>query len=37
MTAFLSLMSYLIADFENQGAHRLAKEFDPDGKRTVGM
>ncbi|KAL1739056.1 P-loop containing nucleoside triphosphate hydrolase protein, partial [Schizophyllum fasciatum] len=24
-------------DFENQGAHRLAKEFDPDGKRTVGV
>ncbi|KAL1690988.1 P-loop containing nucleoside triphosphate hydrolase protein [Schizophyllum commune] len=24
-------------DFENQGAHRLAKENDPDGKRTVGV
>lgn len=24
-------------DFENQGAHRLAKEFDPHGKRTVGV
>ena len=24
------------ADFENQGAHRLAKQFDPEGKRTVG-
>jgi len=25
-----------IADFENQGAHRLAKQYDPDGKRTIG-
>ncbi|KAF9525001.1 P-loop containing nucleoside triphosphate hydrolase protein [Crepidotus variabilis] len=24
-------------DFENQGAHRLAKEHDPDGKRTIGV
>ena len=24
------------ADFENQGAHHLAKSFDPEGKRTVG-
>ncbi|KAI6167303.1 P-loop containing nucleoside triphosphate hydrolase protein [Pisolithus thermaeus] len=24
-------------DFENQGAHHLAKQFDPDGKRTVGV
>ncbi|KAF8434364.1 P-loop containing nucleoside triphosphate hydrolase protein [Boletus edulis BED1] len=24
-------------DFENQGAHTLAKEYDPDGKRTVGV
>lgn len=24
------------ADFEVQGAHRLAKQFDPDGKRTIG-
>ncbi|KIL62474.1 hypothetical protein M378DRAFT_199179 [Amanita muscaria Koide BX008] len=24
-------------DFENQGAHRLAKQFDPEGKRTVGV
>ncbi|KAG6382183.1 hypothetical protein JVT61DRAFT_833 [Boletus reticuloceps] len=27
----------LSADFENQGAHTLAKEYDPDGKRTVGV
>jgi hypothetical protein len=24
-------------DFENQGAHRLAKEKDPEGRRTIGM
>ncbi|KAJ2918308.1 hypothetical protein MD484_g2118, partial [Candolleomyces efflorescens] len=24
-------------DFENQGAHRLAKIHDPDGKRTIGV
>ncbi|KAH9976107.1 P-loop containing nucleoside triphosphate hydrolase protein [Lactifluus volemus] len=24
-------------DFVNQGAHRLAKEFDPDGDRTIGV
>ena len=24
------------ADFENQGAYRLAKLHDPDGKRTIG-
>lgn len=24
------------ADFENQGAHHLAKQYDPDGRRTVG-
>ncbi|TFK33506.1 hypothetical protein BDQ12DRAFT_715805 [Crucibulum laeve] len=24
-------------DFENQGAHRLAKQCDPDGKRTIGV
>jgi len=24
-------------DFENQGAHHLAKSFDPQGKRTVGV
>jgi len=27
----------LIADFENQGAHQLAKQFDPEGKRTIGQ
>jgi hypothetical protein len=25
------------ADFVNQGAHRLAREYDPDGDRTIGM
>ncbi|KAI6107743.1 P-loop containing nucleoside triphosphate hydrolase protein [Pisolithus croceorrhizus] len=24
-------------DFENQGAHHLAKQYDPNGKRTVGV
>ncbi|KAF9476669.1 hypothetical protein BDN70DRAFT_950426, partial [Pholiota conissans] len=24
-------------DFENQGAHRLAKKYDPEGKRTIGV
>ncbi|KAF8911682.1 P-loop containing nucleoside triphosphate hydrolase protein [Gymnopilus junonius] len=24
-------------DFENQGAHRLAKQYDPEGKRTIGV
>jgi hypothetical protein len=28
---------FLLADFENQGAHRLAKEHDPEGKRTIGL
>jgi len=27
----------LTADFENQGAHQLAKQFDPEGKRTIGQ
>jgi hypothetical protein len=27
---------YFTADFENQGAHRLAKQYDPEGKRTIG-
>jgi hypothetical protein len=27
----------IAADFENQGAHRLAKQYDPQGKRTIGM
>ena len=26
-----------IADFENQGAHNIAKQHDPEGKRTIGM
>ena len=26
-----------VADFENQGAHHLAKQHDPEGKRTVGV
>ena len=30
-----SLLSFP-ADFENQGAHRLAKQHDPEGKRTIG-
>ena len=25
-----------IADFENQGAHHMAKQYDPDGERTIG-
>jgi Dynamin central region len=29
--------SSLSADFENQGAHRIAKKYDPEGKRTIGM
>lgn len=24
-------------DFENQGAHHMAKQFDPDGQRTIGV
>ena len=28
--------SSFLADFENQGAHRLAKLHDPEGKRTIG-
>ena len=24
------------ADFENQGAHHMAKQYDPDGERTIG-
>ena len=24
------------ADFENQGAHHMAKQYDPDGQRTIG-
>lgn len=26
-----------IADFENQGAHRIAQQHDPEGKRTIGV
>ncbi|KAI6139724.1 P-loop containing nucleoside triphosphate hydrolase protein [Pisolithus tinctorius] len=26
-----------LTDFENQGAHHLAKQYDPKGKRTVGV
>ena len=29
--------SFYLADFENQGAHTLAKQYDPEGKRTIGM
>lgn len=38
-TLFLLRLNFhnCIADFENQGAHRLAKQYDPDGKRTIGM
>ena len=32
----VSDVAILPADFENQGAHHLAKQYDPDGKRTVG-
>jgi hypothetical protein len=31
----LSLILF-IADFENQGAHSLAKKYDPEGTRTIG-
>ncbi|KAH6910213.1 P-loop containing nucleoside triphosphate hydrolase protein [Coprinopsis sp. MPI-PUGE-AT-0042] len=24
-------------DFENQGAHRIARQYDPEGKRTIGV
>ncbi len=27
----------LIADYENQGAHRLASQYDTNGSRTIGM
>ena len=30
-------MSFYLADFENQGAHTLTKQYDPEGKRTIGM
>lgn len=33
---FVNLSKCFTADFENQGAHRLAKLHDPEGKRTIG-
>ena len=33
---FLPLTPYT-ADFENQGAHQIAKLHDPDGQRTIGL
>jgi hypothetical protein len=34
---YLNLMARTsTADFENQGAHHLAKQHDPEGKRTIG-
>lgn len=30
------MVCFFLADFENQGAHRLAKSQDPEGKRTIG-
>ena len=29
-------LTFYSADFENQGAHRMAKQYDPDGERTIG-
>ncbi|KAF8161524.1 P-loop containing nucleoside triphosphate hydrolase protein [Crassisporium funariophilum] len=44
VTAYIKKQSCIIllavaceTDFENQGAHRLAKQYDPDGKRTIGV
>ncbi|KIM36795.1 hypothetical protein M413DRAFT_448928 [Hebeloma cylindrosporum] len=44
VTAYIKKPSCIIlltvaceTDFENQGAHRLAKQHDPDGKRTIGV
>ncbi|KAJ7152852.1 P-loop containing nucleoside triphosphate hydrolase protein [Mycena filopes] len=44
VTSYISKSSCLIlltvaceTDFENQGAHNLAKKHDPDGKRTIGV
>ena len=31
-----SLLTPHAADFENQGAHHMAKQYDPDGQRTIG-
>ena len=36
LSAALVLTSHA-ADFENQGAHRMAKQHDPDGERTIGL
>ena len=33
---FLSHPDVRTADFENQGAHHIAKQHDPEGKRTIG-
>lgn len=33
----LTATALYIADFENQGAHHLAKKHDPEGKRTIGV
>ena len=30
------LLTHHVADFENQGAHHMAKQYDPDGERTIG-
>ena len=35
--AFIMTCSHAAAEFENQGAYQLARSFDPDGKRTVGL
>ncbi|KAJ7064090.1 P-loop containing nucleoside triphosphate hydrolase protein [Mycena amicta] len=44
VTSYISKPSCVIlltvaceTDFENQGAHHLAKKYDPEGKRTVGV
>jgi len=44
VTTYISKPSCLIlltvaceTDFENQGAHHLAKQYDPEGKRTIGV
>jgi len=36
LCSFIHPTFHLVADFENQGAHHLAKQFDPEGKRTIG-
>ena len=35
-TSMISKLTTLTADFENQGAHHMAKRYDPEGKRTIG-